>query len=265
MADPSLSGLRKGVIRIEQPQTAENVTQETSQVEAPTTETTTTESTEQPVEAEAETTVQQPEVKKSSRAEKRLHQLLEKKEERQEAQIAPQQGLNYPTFQPQNPWYQPQVQPGQEITPDQYKADVTRSADDIAQLRINQFRQEQATERAFDRTVNELEREYPALNPDAEGYNEKLAEKVAGLYQKTSRGVKNPNLLKDIADSIMDLSSQARTEGQSAVTNQLVRQASEAAISPTGSQKVSTDFEAASKIKDPKARQKALEKILPVA
>lgn len=164
-----------------------------------------------------------------------------------------------------NPWYQPQVQPGQEITPDQYKADVTRTADDITQLRLKQFQAQLVTERTFEKTVDQLEREYPALNPDADGYNEALSEKVAKLYQEAAGKAKNPKLLKTIVDSIMDLSNQARTEGTKAVTNQLVRQTSEAAISPTGSQTVSSDFDTAMKIKNPKERQKALEKILPVA
>lgn len=257
---------------MDQPQEAQNAAEETSQVEAPTTETTTTEGQEQPVEETAsdqaaETTSQpQPEVKKPTRAEKRLQQLLERREEGNQFNqpVNPMPILNNPVL-PVDQWYQPQVQPGQDITPDQYRADVTRTADDITKLRINQFQQQMAIERAFDKTVDQLEREYPALNPDAEGYNEVISEKVAKLYQQTAGKAKNPQLLKTIVDSVMDLSNQARTEGQRAVTNQLIRQEGEAAISPTGSQTVTSDFDTATKIKDPKARLKALEKILPVA
>lgn len=258
------------MIHIDQPQEqAINTTEETSQVETPTTETTTTEgsteptvetSTDQPVETQV---TAQPEVK-PTRAQKRIQQLLE--ERREERQQAAQSQFN-PAFS--NPFFQqpfaPQVQPGQEITPDQYKADVTRTASDLTQLQINKLRQDLATERTFEKTISEVERTYPILNPDSNEYSEAVSQKITDLYDKASGGRMNPKLLKDIVEGVMSLQTQARTEGQVAVTNQLVRQQAEAAISPTGSQTTVSDFDTAMKIKDPRARLKALEKILPTA
>lgn len=176
------------------------------------------------------------------RAEKRLRQLLDKygdgdKAGEQGSQDTTSSRSNLPT----PPWWQPKVEPGQEVTPEQYKADLARTADEIATTRIKQYEQQQARIRqqekqvqTFAKTASSIEAKYPALNPDSDKFNPDLSDRVTKLYEKASGKQPNADLLQQIAETVMEASEQAMVEGESTVTSKLVDRAAQAAITPTG-------------------------------
>lgn len=195
-------------------------------------------------ESKQDTTTQQAQETeaKPKRAEKRLHQLLEKygdgdKAGEQDSQDTTSSRNNLPT----PPWYQPKVEPGQEVTPDQYKADVARTAQEISRLEIAKFKQEQAQIKeqgkkveTFSKTASAIETKYPELNPDSDRFNPNLSEKVSKLYEKASGKQPNAELLQQIVETVMEASEQAKVEGETTVTGKLVDRAAQAAITPTG-------------------------------
>lgn len=210
-------------------QTTENEVEIQEQTETP-----------DPGESEQETTTQQE--TKPSRVEKRLRQLLHKDgdggksgEEETSQDTTSSQDLDAP------PWYQPKVEPGQEVSPEQYKADVARTAQEISALEIKKFRQEEAAKRdqiqkvtSFAEAVTEVEDKYPVLKEGSKEFNQSLSDKVSKLFEKASGKQPNADLLKEIVETVMEASEYAKVEGQSSVTSAMVDQAAQEAIRPTG-------------------------------
>lgn len=221
----------------------ETTTQDTPSGEEQTTENVETQTPTDPAdpgEGSQETTTQQEH--KMTRGEKRLQRLLHRDEDElgdddSKSQLTTQNRENLPT----PPWYQPQVDDGDVITPEQYQADVVRAADEIASTRIKQFEQKQGQQKAaekqvkiFNSTLATLEKKFPTLDPDSDKYDEKLSEKVANLYQKAAGKKTNPELLEEIVSTVMETSEQARVSGQSQASEALADQSAQSAVSPTG-------------------------------
>lgn len=255
-----------------------NAGEDTNVSEAPTEEGKTTESLEEKVEQSPDQREAQPEqpnedvqVKKQTRAERRLQQLLGKygDEGKEEAYSHTQDN----TFsEPYPPFWQPQVEPGSEVSPEQYQADVTRNAQEIARLEVLKLRQEMAEREdksrkisTFKDTVSQIEKQYSVLNPDSDDYNETLSDKVSLLYEKAAGKQPNAELLQSIVETVMSASEQARLAGESRVTGRLVEQSQQSAIAPTGGVEksdLSEDEMQEMKRKNPGKLAKLLEKKL---
>lgn len=175
-----------------------------------------------PAEADAEL----PDEKRSPRVERRFQKMSQKMRELADTQPSYQQPVNQ---------FVPQVEPGSEITPEQYQKDVMSAAQTITQLEINKLRAEQAQKEYvenFDRDVAYTESKYSELNADSPNYDSKLSEKVANMYEKLS--AKNPNIrLRDIVDDVMEVAERKSTRATAQTNSQIKRQADESALKTT--------------------------------
>jgi hypothetical protein len=166
-----------------------------------------------------------------SRIERRLHRLLERQEDTDSDGQTTDPNKAFSPSLPTPPWA-PRANEGEEITQERYQQDVTRAGQEVAKLQVDQLRRELANERQWERTVTEIERAHPTLNPDATEYDEAISDRVTKLYKDAAGKQRNPKLLRSIVDGVMDLTSKARTEGQATVTAKLAEQAQEQAITP---------------------------------
>jgi hypothetical protein len=146
----------------------------------------------------------------------------------------------------QAPTYDPQVQAGEEITPERYQGDINQAANQIVDWRLKQ-----------ERAVNKIERDatnaikkYPELDPDnKEAFNRELSDAVTEAvereamittYDRNGQMVKTVNLNANIdkfVDKLMKpyKASVAREVGQA--TENIAKQVSEAALRPTSVRK----------------------------
>lgn len=176
----------------------------------------------------------------SKRAESRQHHLAQKLKEKDEEVLSLRSQLDefqapQPTEQESNagsalPWLDNQ---SREITPEEYKRDVVSAADQMAQLRVQQYAKINNRVMTFERDVNEVEKKYPELNVDADNFDPELSRKVTKLYKEASEN--NPDLrLKSVVDAVMDLRQKGEEDGKSKVTKAIAKQEAEAAATPGG-------------------------------
>ena len=203
-------------------------TVETPSVEEETTEEVTTEESpeaSEPTEEETET------VESSKGANQRIRELNSRaKAAEQKAQSLAQRleeltGSNEPMGQP----YQPSVEPGSEISPDQYKQDVMRTADSLVNLRL---KQQEAIGRIKSESV-EAVRKYPELDPDSEHFNKELSDTI---FDATEAFVsKNPYSASvgTFVDRLMKPYQKAVSAEVGKATENLAKQVSQAALKPT--------------------------------
>lgn len=182
----------------------------------------------------------------SKRAESRQHELAQKVAEKSEeveslrSQLERVQGyMNQQSQVSQNtesmlPWLNNNNDgETREITPDEYKRDLISAADTVATMRLAQYQQAQNRVNNFERDVNSIEKNYPELNKDSDGFDKGLSKKITGLYQRASE--KNPDLrLKDFVDDVMALREKGETEGRSQATRAIAQQEAQAATTPGG-------------------------------
>lgn len=172
---------------------------------------------------EAETT-NEGEVSDGDHSSKRLERRFAKMSDKIR-QLSEQQQFNQPVEPPGIPL-------NQEVTYDQYQAEVSRQAQALTEIKLQQFRQEQQVkERAetFDRDVDYIERKFPELNEDSNKYDPKLSEKIAGMYERLS--AKNPQVrLRDIVRDVMDIADRKSARTSAKVTAAVAKQSAETAV-----------------------------------
>jgi hypothetical protein len=126
--------------------------------------------------------------------------------------------------------YTPQVQPGQEVSPEQYNNDVQRYASSIVDLKMQQER----ILNRLDKEATDAIREYPELDPDIknEKFNSELSEVIttaALSYAKT-----NPlDSLKLFIDKMMKPYNKAVIREVGEERENLAKQVSQSAVRPT--------------------------------
>lgn len=184
-----------------------------------------------------------PEEKRPTRAERRIRELAAKRNE------APQADPYYdmPQFDPN---MLPQVDPDQELTPEQYQQHLVQTADAMANLRIQQYdlnrraqEERQNTIRQFESDVAAVENTYKQLNPDdKDNFDPDLTERLVALYEQASDT--NPKLrLKDFVDGVMDLSQRSATKSTADIQESLARQAAQGAVAPSTSARAEKSIE----------------------
>lgn len=136
------------------------------------------------------------------------------------------------------PQYSPQVQPGTEVTPEQYQADVARVANSVVELRL---RQQQMIDR-INRESSETIAKYTQLNPESDRFDKDLSESVS---KATLAFVKaNPTgSVKEFVDSLMKPYLRSVTKEVESSKETLARQVSQAAQRPTAIQKTEKSAE----------------------
>jgi hypothetical protein len=124
--------------------------------------------------------------------------------------------------------FQPQIQPGAEVTREQYEQDVMRRADSLVQLRLQQ-----------DRIINNINREagesvraYPQLDPDSKEFDRDLSDSVTEAALAYAQS--NPTgSVKKFVDKLMKPYNRAVTKEVGKQSENLAKQVSESALKPT--------------------------------
>jgi hypothetical protein len=206
-------------------------------VESATTETKPVEEKVEQPEKEPEPTTE--EVPKKS-AEGRIRELASKVKEEKEKSESLAEKLKALTSQvdsaPQAQ-YTPQVEAGQEVSTDQYKTDVLRTADSLVNLRLQQER----VVNRINQEAQELMAEHPELNPDSDGFNKELSDSVteaAIAYAKS-----NPTQsMKTFVNKLIAPYKRAVTKEVAEQSETLAKQASEGALRPTNIKQTDKQF-----------------------
>lgn len=188
------------------------------------------EAPEAPAEEEAG---EQPEETRGTSAKERIQELAHEKNElrgevRNLRDELTQFDNPYNGFQPPVAPFIPQVQPGQEITLEQYQQDVARAASSVVELRLQQ-------ERNMTRQQNELAQSmdtYKALNPDAKDFDQDLSNSVTEAVAAYMRA--NPTgSPKKFIDNMMKpyMKSVEKAVGNQTAT--VAKQVAQTALRPT--------------------------------
>ena len=125
--------------------------------------------------------------------------------------------------------YTPQVEPGSEVTPEQYRADITRTADAIVQLRLKQ----QENAQRINREAVEVAELFPILNPlKKDEFDPELTESVSIAAQAYLKS--NPTAsLKKFVSGLMKPYAKAISKEVGIQTQTLAKQVNESATRPT--------------------------------
>lgn len=208
----------------------------TPEVETPKSE---TPNVEVPVEEAQPKASEKPELKP---VEKRIHKLVDKVKEAEQARDSLAKQVEDLTnqlsgSQANTPQYQPTIEPGAEVTQEQYKADVVRTAQSIAQLEV----QKQRLVDTINREATESMNDHPELNPKSEAFDKELSEMIvesvkAQVQANPSASVKKlvNNLMKPYRKAI----EKQVAENQATVTKQVA----ETALRPSQVKVVETPF-----------------------
>jgi hypothetical protein len=209
-------------------------TSETSSVEENPTEE--VEESEEEVESTEETETEEPETETGDSTNKGANQRIRElnakaKAAEEKAQSLAQRieeltGSSEPQgYQP----YTPSIEPGSEVSPEQYRQDVARQADSIVTLRL---KQQEAIARMRSESA-EAVRKYPELDPDSEAFNKDLSDTI---FDATEAYVsKNPYSasVSSFVDRLMKPYQRAISTETGKASENLAKQVSQAALKPT--------------------------------
>jgi hypothetical protein len=225
----------------------EDAGEETSEPTTPVDEPITTEEDSEPeVEATAETDGEEKETVDSSHkgANARIRELNAKaKSAEEKAQSLAEklaeltdQGRSY---EPQAQ-YQPQVEPGAEISQEQYRNDIMNTANSIVELKL---KQNDAINR-IDNEAQQVMRDYPELDPDSDTFDRELSDSINEAV--VAHVTRNPYSAspKEFVTKMMKPYRRAVAKGVGKETENIARQVSQSAVRPTAvSSKEKTDSE----------------------
>ena len=125
--------------------------------------------------------------------------------------------------------YTPQVQPGAEISPEQYQSDVLKAADGLVTLRI---KQSEAVNRINNEAVDTI-RAYPELDPESDSFDRELSDSVTeateGYITKNPYGAQ----VKKFVDRLMRPYKRAVNKEVGKETENIAKQVSQSALRPT--------------------------------
>ena len=130
--------------------------------------------------------------------------------------------------------YVSQVQPGAEISPEQYEQDVTRKADSLVTLRL---KQQEVTNR-INNEANDSIRKYPQLDPESNSFDKELSDSITeateGYVNKNPYGAK----VSQFVDKLMKPYQRAVDKEVGKVTENIAKQVSQTALRPTSVRQV---------------------------
>lgn len=135
--------------------------------------------------------------------------------------------------------YTPQVEPGTEISPDQYKQDVMRTADSLINLRL---KQQEAIGRINSESKEAL-RDYPALDPESDSFNDDLSDAVTEAVEAYVKQNPYKANVKQFVDKLMKPYKTAVTKEVGQATQTIAKQVNEAALRPTQMKQSEKSFE----------------------
>jgi hypothetical protein len=129
--------------------------------------------------------------------------------------------------------YMPQAVPGSEISPEQYQNDVTRTADALVQLRLNQY---QVIEN-INKEALQAVKDHPELDPDSESFDKELNESVTEATLAYTRS--NPTgSVRKFVNKLMKPYKRSLMKGVAEESETIAKQVSQAALRPTPSKNI---------------------------
>lgn len=123
----------------------------------------------------------------------------------------------------------PQIEPGQEYTPEQYQQHVAAAAAQIVDLKL---KQQNAIQRIQSET-SEAVRVYPELDPTSDSYDPDLSKSVTEAVEAKVRANPYSANVKSYVDLLMKPYRRAVTKEVGKVSEKLATQVSQAAARPT--------------------------------
>jgi hypothetical protein len=132
------------------------------------------------------------------------------------------------TQEPEAP-YTPQVEPGQEYEPDQYRQDVLKTADAMVNLRI---KQSEAVNR-INLEAQQVIRRYPELDPDSDQFDRELSDSVTETVMTVVKASPYTASPKNIVERMMRPYQRAVAKEVGKATENIAKQVSGAATRPT--------------------------------
>lgn len=200
--------------------------------ESPASDTSPQEPTAEPLQAEAE--------KKPTRAEKRVHQLLDKLRERGAEQPAtPQyQGSNDQPFAnaPWNNTNESLWQPGAELTPQEIEAELNRRAASIAELQTRRILQDHERAQTYRQTVTSYTSDLEQISQAAEFTDKGFEKAFIKLYEKLNfeNGQFVPRATpSEIYQDLKDAREAGQMAGAKKTSATIAQQAANQAIAPS--------------------------------
>ena len=131
---------------------------------------------------------------------------------------------------PQEPTvpFTPQVQPGSELTQEQYSQDVIKTADALVQLRLSQ----QKVIDTINDEANQVIKVYPELDPDGTSFNKDLSDSITEATLAFVRS--NPNgSVRKFVDKLMKPYKASLNKEVAEDTEETTRQIAQTAMRPT--------------------------------
>jgi hypothetical protein len=125
--------------------------------------------------------------------------------------------------------YTPNIQPGAEITQEQYQGDIARAADSIVNLRL---KQQQAVSQIQSDT-QDVVRTHPELDPESDSYDEDLSLAVTEAVEARVRSNPYGANVKGFVDNLMKPYKRSVAKSVGKAGENLAKQVSQAAVKPT--------------------------------
>ena len=124
---------------------------------------------------------------------------------------------------------QPQVEPGSEVTQEQYSQDVLRTADSLITLRMKQ-------RDILDNINNEANaaiRAFPQLDPESDTFDKELSDSVTDAVEAHVKVDPYNASVKHVVEKLMKPYQRAVAKEVGKVTENIAKQVSETALRPT--------------------------------
>jgi len=125
--------------------------------------------------------------------------------------------------------YTPQIQPGAEVTPEQYSNDVAKRAETIVNLRL----QQQSVGLKIKADTQDVIRKYPELDPESATFDKSLSQSITEAVEARVRSNPYKADVKGFVDRLMKPYKRAVVKEVGKASEELAKQASQAATKPT--------------------------------
>lgn len=152
----------------------------------------------------------------------------EQKADSLEQRLAELTGSGEPKAPTEGP-YTPQIEPGGEYSPDQFKQEVMKTADALVTLRVKQA---EAIQR-INTEATQVLRDYPELDPDSDTFDSELSESVTEAVEAHVKANPYSASVRKFAERLMKPYRRAVTKEVGKATENIAKQVSEAATRPT--------------------------------
>lgn len=132
----------------------------------------------------------------------------------------------------------PHVEPGQELTPEQYQQDVTRTANSLVDIKLRQF----TAVNRINTEAKEVMGKYPELNPDNDAFNKDLSDSITEATVAYCRANPYSASPKQFVEKLMKPYIRSVTTAVGKESENLAKQVSQSALRPTAISKGEKPF-----------------------